>query len=122
MIHPRARQLLIGSVNLLAASFIAGAIVYTILGQHHGENRKCSDKPCYIALDKRLVVAEAVLNTRIESKTRDRYTGQDAERDKRAMIAYVDRSEERSQKNMQALRLELNRRFEELHGSGMGQQ
>ena len=83
--NEHAKKLLIGSINLMAASAITGAIVYFIIGQQHGENRKCAEKPCYIALDKRLGIAEAALTTRIEAKTRDRYTGQDAERDKRAM-------------------------------------
>lgn len=76
--------------------FIVGAIV----ARGHDEKAPCIERPCYVALDKRLAAIEAQMLAR----TQDRYTGTDAKRD----LALV-------RQDIQAIRIEINKRIDTMH-------
>ena len=62
--------------------------------------KPCKDKACFILLDKRIAVLEANMLQR----TKDRYTGTDARRDR-----------ETAQQEISLLRKELNERIDAMH-------
>lgn len=116
MIHERAKSIVLGTLNLAAASLITGFIVYYVIGAEHdqrSEKRPCLERPCYAALDKRLAVSESSLKTLVEVKTDDRWRRADDDARSAMMMEYIRNSDRRLQIEIQVLRNSLKNQADE---------
>lgn len=110
MIRERTKALIHGALNLGVLSVITGVIVYFVMGAEHNsrsEKRPCVERPCYVALDKRLAVSESSLKTLVEVKTDDRWRRADGAARSEMMMEYIRNNDRRLQIEIQVLRSEL---------------
>ncbi len=108
--------MVLGTLNLAAASLITGFVVYYVIGAEHdqrSEKRPCVERPCYVALDKRLAVSESSLKTLVEVKTDDRWRRADDDARSEMMMEYVRNNDRRLQIEIQVLRNNLARHMDE---------
>ena len=80
------RRFMESAIHWIIASLIAAGIAWGLVMMHASENKPCTEKRCYVVLDKRL----ASIESEMKARTVDRYTGTDARRDLERLDKRID--------------------------------